>query len=84
MRDPDQWPRWPHLHVKRTAEEVGHSDFVELGLLIEQMEVPLAAPPLVNPWVENPASSLPRIATYSTFEEMYDDGWRVADARSTD
>lgn len=72
MRDSDQWPRWPILPLKRN-----NGGFLETGRLMEHVVDPSAfsAPPLVNPWVENTVTGEQRV--YSTFEQLYDDGWRI-------
>jgi hypothetical protein len=62
MKDPDRWPRWPLLPVKRGTQ---------MGLMLEHPRVYLR-----NLWDSTPLADVESIK-YDTYESVIADGWIV-------
>lgn len=76
MRDPERWPHYDILPVKRYKKGMGtfSTGGPECGVLRS------GRGPVVykgNPWQREALETAPVIAEYKTFEEMYADGWVV-------
>lgn len=73
VKDPDRWPQWPILPLKRGDQNE------EIGFLVAS-GIPTVY--LKNIWALKPGPMRDQLEGvsnlgYSTFEELISDGWRV-------
>lgn len=68
--DPDKWPHWPVLPVKRIKDTQ-----MDLGCLLDTGKIIVV---LSNMWaLKNTPISEQKSITYRTVDELLADGWRV-------
>ena len=72
LNDPDEWPQWPALPMKRRGED---GKMPESGVVLEALGVELTSVFLENMF-NGISKDTPR-QDYLNFEEMLDDGWEV-------
>ena len=77
MKNPDIWPQWPVLPVKRHSDEKG----IEVGLIVEKdMKSPVESIVYLNnmfslkSWED--LDKMPNLK-YESFEALQADGWVV-------
>lgn len=71
MRDPNAWPQWPILPLKRSTPD----DPLDCGFIAEQEEIIVYHGTMFE--VKEAVADTSRHLRYSTWDEVYDDGWRV-------
>lgn len=73
MQDPDEWPYWPQLPLKRRFRDKPRKPGPMYGFLVAIPELrPIVFVGLIGAVQEN----RPTIE-YSSFEELLEDGWLV-------
>ncbi len=74
MQNPDKWPQWPYLPVKRWVKDRQTPDLAIMSVTGESASKPIV-------YFKNMFDSKALIRTkhleYASFEELLNDGWVV-------